>query len=723
MANEGIMAMPQGAAIPGEMPRDQRPTVTSAQSYDAAQTALRNFNPQEYEVLKEALRQNIGDIEFTPRELATFIEIVEYMSQNPSEYSKIRKGLIEKDFAEPDDLPEDYDPEFIGAMMAVLHELQSGQSAGAQAPMMDMPPVEGADAMQGLNGGQPMTMAEGGLADVAAYLASQGRNGDSILAHITPGEARLLQSRGGSGSINPATGLPEFFLKKFFSGVANTVKKVLASPVGRILATVALAAVLGPTAIGLTLGSAGTAALSAGAISLAGGSSIKEALVSSAMGYIGGGGTIMGTSPLSVVGGYLPGAAGSALNTGLSTGLMTAGIGKLTGMSTQDALKMGLVSGGAAGAMAGLKGTSLDPAGGAKVDTTSPVTRADGAPVTTTADVPGGPSGPTGTAAELLSNRGSGLGMKFDVTPSSSNAYDLGGGSASPALGSGPSLDSSARGSILGESGAGYRVPSTPMPAPGSSFLNPGTNVALPGNNYSLVAPPAAPAPAPNMLQRAITGVKDIYGEYLSPERPGLAKDAGLFTRYAPLALAGTAAASLAGGMKSDPVDQAPAFDRSYTGTDYMRDNPNKFSGGLSSYTRPSVLESPIVPTPSYANIPTSAPSVNIPTGISNQPSGVNQPYNVAGLYGVPLIYGPDGLPRNYAKGGAAKSTEFPRKNGPINGPGTGTSDDIPAMLSDGEFVFTARSVRNAGGGSRRKGAARMYKLMKMLEGGPVKGK
>ena len=75
------------------------------------------------------------------------------------------------------------------------------------------------------------------------------------------------------------------------------------------------------------------------------------------------------------------------------------------------------------------------------------------------------------------------------------------------------------------------------------------------------------------------------------------------------------------------------------------------------------------------------------------------------------------------AKGGAALPTEFPRKNGPINGPGTGTSDDIPAMLSDGEFVFTAKAVRNAGNGSRRKGAARMYKLMKMLEGGPVKGK
>jgi hypothetical protein len=111
------------------------------------------------------------------------------------------------------------------------------------------------------------------------------------------------------------------------------------------------------------------------------------------------------------------------------------------------------------------------------------------------------------------------------------------------------------------------------------------------------------------------------------------------------------------------------------------------------------------------------------PGGITQQPSGIAQPYNMAGLYGVPLIYGPDGQPQRMAKGGDAKPTNFPRKNGPVNGPGTGTSDEIPAMLSDGEFVFTAKAVRNAGSGSRRKGAARMYKLMKMLEGGPVKGK
>ena len=67
---------------------------------------------------------------------------------------------------------------------------------------------------------------------------------------------------------------------------------------------------------------------------------------------------------------------------------------------------------------------------------------------------------------------------------------------------------------------------------------------------------------------------------------------------------------------------------------------------------------------------------------------------------------------------------------GYVEGPGTGTSDDIPATiyqdgmpvqnaaLSDGEFVMTERAVRNAGGGDRDRGAARMYEMMRMFEQG-----
>jgi hypothetical protein len=47
-------------------------------------------------------------------------------------------------------------------------------------------------------------------------------------------------------------------------------------------------------------------------------------------------------------------------------------------------------------------------------------------------------------------------------------------------------------------------------------------------------------------------------------------------------------------------------------------------------------------------------------------------------------------------------------------------ADDIPAMLSNNEFVFTADAVRNAGGGNVNKGAERMYGLMKKLEAGGV---
>ena len=88
--------------------------------------------------------------------------------------------------------------------------------------------------------------------------------------------------------------------------------------------------------------------------------------------------------------------------------------------------------------------------------------------------------------------------------------------------------------------------------------------------------------------------------------------------------------------------------------------------------------------------------------------------------FGVPV----EDLPTEFirsAEGGTVKLANgtnryFPRKTGPINGPGTGKSDSIPAMLSDGEFVMTADAVRNAGGGDRRKGAKRMYDAMKNLE-------
>ena len=48
------------------------------------------------------------------------------------------------------------------------------------------------------------------MAGLAQLIRSQGRGRDTVLAHITPREAALLKANGGSGTINPVTGLPEF---------------------------------------------------------------------------------------------------------------------------------------------------------------------------------------------------------------------------------------------------------------------------------------------------------------------------------------------------------------------------------------------------------------------------------------------------------------------------------------------------------------------------------
>ena len=59
----------------------------------------------------------------------------------------------------------------------------------------------------------------------------------------------------------------------------------------------------------------------------------------------------------------------------------------------------------------------------------------------------------------------------------------------------------------------------------------------------------------------------------------------------------------------------------------------------------------------------------------------------------------------------------FPRRLGMIDGPGGPKDDKIPAMLSAGEFVFTAKAVENAGG------PRAMYNMMNKLDPESSKGR
>ena len=98
-----------------------------------------------------------------------------------------------------------------------------------------------------------------------------------------------------------------------------------------------------------------------------------------------------------------------------------------------------------------------------------------------------------------------------------------------------------------------------------------------------------------------------------------------------------------------------------------------------------------------------------------------------------------DKLMRNLAASQSAMNSQLPgprvgryAQGGAINGPGSGTSDSVPAQiyqggqpvqkakLSDGEFVMTAKAVRNAGGGDRGRGINRMYELMRRFESGEL---
>lgn len=81
-----------------------------------------------------------------------------------------------------------------------------------------------------------------GLKLLAQELQSKGRNGDTILAHINPQEAGILKALGGSGTINPHTGLPEYFGGGFFKSIGN----IVAAPFKAVNEVVKAIPVIGP---------------------------------------------------------------------------------------------------------------------------------------------------------------------------------------------------------------------------------------------------------------------------------------------------------------------------------------------------------------------------------------------------------------------------------------------------------------------------------------------
>ena len=675
MAQEGIATLPQSpenAALPPEA------------AIGAGKNELLNqFGPEAMSEYERTMDQASGQLNLPLEQLQMLQQIIEYVLKNYQNYPEIRKELLAQGIRE-EDLPPEFDAGYFGTMQTMVAE--AIKRATGTAPQVAAP-APGMMAPEGSALPPPQGFARGGLAGAAESLRQKGRYGDTVLAHINPQEAQMLKRMGGAGTINPATGLPEFFnplkeLRNAWSSVKAVAAPILASPVGKILTTVALTAALGP--IGLGLSTPIAAAVAAGSLTALGGGDLKSSLISAATGF--GLATIApGISDM------LPG-AGGYLNAAATGAIMGAGYGAATGQNLRQIGLSALTGGALAGGMsyaqgAGAYGRGAEGQGGV-------FSRETPAPVNDFSQnvslQPDGTYGPNPVNVAMPDPYSIG-----DYT------YNLANQSGTLLPGQVP-VDTPTMGtSTFDRSMSNASRYGVDM---GSSEVQP---------TFSSSAPTSAGSSAPK------SGFMDYVPDFFKTSTGSLSIPA---TTAAVLGIG-----ALTGGFdQQDPgspgLVERDAQGNVITGSDLLEQNPDKY------VYKPSITTAPVGPyagnttNPNDINMintrqfgaarqtpydPFNAPSMGgrTPSGIS---SALPQPYNTADMYDFMRPR------RAYANGGITQA--YPRRTGGISGPGTGTSDDIPAMLSDGEFVLTAKAVRGAGGGSRRDGAKKLYRMMHALE-------
>jgi len=254
------------------------------------------------------LENQIGDMPITAEGLDELVKLLEFALNNPDKYPEIVASAVKDDMVEEGDLPEQFDPVVIISLLVLLYGMQERLKQKGYA--------------------------RGGL-------AAMGRHGDTMLAHINPREAEMLRRMGGSGTINPRTGLPEykFSLKKFLAVALPIALDFIVPGLG--------------TTIGTTMGFSGTAAtmiggavIGGGTAALTGGDPLKGAL----LGGLGGGagdyfgsaannamGLNLGTTGQNLLGNALVGGvAGAASGQGFLKGAATGALGTYAGQQLGD---------------------------------------------------------------------------------------------------------------------------------------------------------------------------------------------------------------------------------------------------------------------------------------------------------------------------------------------------------------------------------------------------
>ena len=381
------------------------------------------------------------------------------------------------------------------------------------------------------------------------------------------------------------------------------------------------------------------------------------------------------------------GAAPSFLNAVMTGGAMGTGYGLLTGQNLQNSLKMGLTGGAIAGAANYLQAGPYKPKEGA-------------------------PGAPINDFSEEVFMQPDGTYRPNPVSAASPDPYSIGDYASNIARQSGTLLP--------GE---------VPVDAPTmgtSTFDRSMSNASRYGVDMgsSEVQPTFSSTVPTSAGSGAGTGAaKSGFMDYV----PDFFK-----TASGDLSVPATTAAVLGIGALTGSFDQQDpgspglverdAQGNVITGSDLVEQNPDKYVYTPNIRTAPVGPYDPNTTSPNDINMirtrqfgdarQTPYDSFTAPAMGGRTPAGISsalpQPYNTADMYDFMRPR------RAFADGGITQA--YPRRTGGISGPGTGTSDDIPAMLSDGEFVLTAKAVRGAGKGSRREGAKKLYRMMHALE-------
>tara|TARA_R100001460_G_scaffold42283_2_gene78339 strand:- start:132 stop:1937 length:1806 start_codon:yes stop_codon:yes gene_type:complete len=547
--------------------------------------------------------------------------------------------------------------------------------------------------------------------DVAKRMASYGRYGDDKVAHVETGELLVpraliegnpelkesifghLREMGienperyvvgsGENSINPDTGLPEFFFKSIRRAVSKIGKSVskAVSKVGKVLKKIAPAVltVVGTAAFGPMYG----AAFGSGIGTLIQGGNIKDALKSAltagAMGAVS-----AGLSSKFSGGTFMGGMKNAAKLGNVSAGIESIGkaaTGDFSGFSMKNMSQGPTAEGGtayqtpAAETIQNVASSDVPVTPGQEIASATDVTYSPTA-------VDPGANMKLNSAGELvMAPTGDLTGVEQFAKGApgyvdTSAAYASGAG-ATPVVDPGAGLTLDAGGNL---------VPVGTAEA-SSGFVD---SLKETGQNVLDFFDPRVPDTVPG-LEAEVTRLKGLgYTDdvALKIAQENVAKATpGFIERYGPLAVAGTGAAALGGFFEPTPVEE-PNLVNERTGADLLAENPEQYRLSPEART-PSLAQGPFTVGTNYG--PFSPPSL------------------------PPQMRNPFVRPEMYAEDGGQV---FPRRTGGIMpNEGVPDEDSVRALLMPGEFVMTKKAVKGLGNGNMTRGINNMYSMMRNLE-------